>query len=178
VSIVRGGSRRGASQGDLAGGWAHQKGRDFSRRHGQKFLSQRDRCSNWCSDEKFLFINFIEAPMEQLELRLIGALKEAEAVPIHCVKQCKTYREAVRVAWTLRRDKSMTVTEMAKEGDFTRQHASDYINPDDKPTRRSLPADAVWKFNAITGNTLVAQWVAAQSRLTVLEEMQATREAA
>jgi hypothetical protein len=33
-------------------------------------------------------------------------------------------------------------------------------------------------FEAVVGNSLVTQWVAAQQALTVLEEMQATRAAA
>lgn len=40
---------------------------------------------------------------------------------------------------------------------------------------RDLPADAIARFESVVGNTVVSQWIASQSKLTVLEEMQASR---
>jgi hypothetical protein len=61
---------------------------------------------------------------------------------------------------------------------MTVQHVSDYMHGDDKPTRRSLPAERLAAFEGFVGNSIVSQWLAARSRLTVLEEMQAERMAA
>jgi hypothetical protein len=86
-----------------------------------------------------------------------------------------TYRAAVRAAWELRRVPLMTRQQLATEAELYPQHVTDYLAEDDKPGRRDLPADAVARFEGVVGNTLVSQWLAAQSKLTVLEEVQATR---
>jgi hypothetical protein len=90
---------------------------------------------------------------------------------------CKTYRQAVKLAWDKRPNskEEMTNAELAREIRRPAQHISDYLAKDDKPKRRNLPADAVAEFERVVENTLVSQWLAAQSKLTVLEEMQATR---
>ena len=116
--------------------------------------------------------------MEQLGLRLMGRLEGPSAAPTALVIQAKTYREAVRLAWTNRRIHYATQRQLAAEAGLYAPHVSDYLNTDDKPTRRSLPAEAISQFEAFVGNTIVSQWLAAQARLTVMEEMQATRAAA
>lgn len=113
--------------------------------------------------------------MEQRQLALLGRLDGPSVVPSSYVKTCKTYRQAVRAAWQIRRVTYMTFTQLAAEANLYHQHVSDYLNPDDKPGRRDLPADRVREFEAVVGNTLVSQWLAANSRLTVLEQMQADR---
>jgi hypothetical protein len=82
------------------------------------------------------------------------------------------------MAWALRRVKSMTQRQLAAEAELYPQHVTDYLAEDDKPARRDLPADRVAQFEAVVGNTLVSQWLAAQSKLTVLEQLQATKVAA
>ena len=116
--------------------------------------------------------------MEQLELRLMGRIDGPSAAPTALVIQAKTYREAVRLSWGHRRVHYATQRQLAAEAGLYAPHVSDYLNKDDKPTRRSLPAEAIGQFEAFTGNTIVSQWLAAQAKLTVLEEMQATRAAA
>jgi hypothetical protein len=121
----------------------------------------------------------MEAPMEkQTRMPLLGRLNGPSVAPLQYVVRCRTYREAVRLCWALRRVHHMTLRQLAAEGGFYPQHVGDWLNPDDKPTRRDLPAEAISIFESIVGNTLVTQWLAARSSLTVLEEMQATREAA
>jgi hypothetical protein len=117
--------------------------------------------------------------METRELPLLGRLDGPSAVPMSIVRQCTTYRQAVRVSWQLRRVKNMTKAMAAHIASLTPQHVSDYLAEDDTPGRRDLPAEAIprWEAEAV-GNTLVSQWLAWQSSLTVLEEMQATRAAA
>jgi hypothetical protein len=120
-----------------------------------------------------------EAPLEeQLSLPLLQRLDKPAVVPLQYVVRCRTYREAVRTAWELRRRKAMKHCKLAEEARLIAQHVSDYLNPDDKPKRRDLPAPRIADFEAVVGNTLVSQWLAARSSLTVLEEMQASREAA
>lgn len=82
------------------------------------------------------------------------------------------------MCWALRRVHHMTRRQLSHESGLRPQFVSDYLHADDKPTRRSLPAEQIAAFEGVAGNTLVTQWVAAQQALTVLEEMQATRAAA
>jgi hypothetical protein len=126
---------------------------------------------------------FIEAPMthqkqEQLKLPLLGRVNGPSVAPQPYVDRCKTYRDAVRLAWALRRIHLMTQRQLAAEAGLRPQLITDYLNPDDRPQRRDLPAERIAAFEAIVGNTLVSQWVAARAALTILEEMQATRAAA
>lgn len=105
-------------------------------------------------------------------------IEPARAVPAVYVRQCKTYREVCRMAWQMRRVRNMTYLMLAAYGGFYRPHVGDWFNKDDKKTRRDLPADCISTFEAIVGNTLVSQWIAWQSKLTVVEEIQAERQAA
>jgi hypothetical protein len=116
--------------------------------------------------------------MEQLALRLMGRLDGPSTAPTALVSQAKTYRQAVRLAWISRRIHYATQRQLAAEAGLYAPHVSDYLNTDDKPTRRSLPAEAIAHYETFVGNTIVSQWLAAQAKLTVLEEMQATRAAA
>lgn len=113
----------------------------------------------------------------QLSLRMLGRIDAPAAVPADLVRRARTYREAVRMCWALRRAKGLTAADLAREFGFNRQHVSDYLNPDDKPTRRSLPGQHVELFEDVCGNSFISQWHAMRAKLTVLEELQAGRAA-
>jgi hypothetical protein len=121
---------------------------------------------------------FIEPPMQQTTLPLLCRLDGPSVAPSEFVRRCRSYREAVRFAFALRRATNMTQRMLAAEADLRPQLISDYLNADDKPQRKSLPAERIAMFEAAVGNTLVSQWVAWQSKLTVLEQLQAERLAA
>jgi hypothetical protein len=114
--------------------------------------------------------------MNQLEFPLMGRLDAPSVAPRQWVHAAKTYRQAVRLSWHLKRVHKMTRQQLASEAELYPQHVTDYLHEDDKPSRRDLPADAIARFEGVVGNTLVSQWLAAQSKLTVLEEMTATRQ--
>ena len=61
---------------------------------------------------------------------------------------------------------------------YYERHIGDYLNGDDKPKRRNLPAQAIADFEAVCGNTFITQWLASRHHFTLLEEMQAERAAA
>jgi hypothetical protein len=109
----------------------------------------------------------------QREFPLMGRLDGPAIVQTQLVRLCKTYRDAVRMCWGLKRRSRMTKAQLSSEAGLTAQHVSDYLALDDEPHRRSLPGAAIPAFEAVCGNTLVSQWIASQARLTVLEEMQA-----
>jgi len=116
--------------------------------------------------------------MDQLTLPLLGRIDASAVAPPALLKQAKTYRQAVRLCWTLRRAKGMRPTDLARDFGFVRQHVSDYLAADDRDGRRDLPADRIYDFEDACGNAVITQWLASRQRLTILEEMQAMREAA
>lgn len=116
--------------------------------------------------------------MRQTEIPLLARIEGPSVVPTRLIDSCSSYREAVRLCWALRRVKGAKPADMAQHTGMVRQHVSDYLNPDDKPGRRDLPGDFVEACEDFCGNTAISQWHAARSKLTVLEEMQAERQAA
>lgn len=123
------------------------------------------------------FIHPTEAPVNQIAMPLMQRINGPDVVPTAMLTRAKTYREAVRCCWALRRVKWTPAT-LSAHYEFTRQHVSDWLNPDDKVTRRSLPGECVARFEDACGNSFLSQWFAMRANLTVLEEMQAVRAAA
>ena len=114
----------------------------------------------------------------QKQLSLLGRLDGPSVVPTHYIEGVASYRQAVRLCWALRRVHYMTREQAAAEAGLYAKHVSDYLAEDDKPGRRSLPAERVAAFEAVCGNSAISQWIASRSNLTVLEQMQADRRAA
>jgi hypothetical protein len=112
----------------------------------------------------------------QRELPLIGVIEAPKVYPRRTFEMVRTYREAVRLAWQLRRVRGMTKQQLAGEACLYASHVTDYLHEDDRPSRRDLPAHKVAEFESVVGNRILSQWMAMQSELTVLEEMQADRE--
>lgn len=115
--------------------------------------------------------------MEQPQLRLLGRIDAPSVVPTSALVLIRTYRDAVRLCWALRRAKGLKPTDLGQYG-FTRQHVGDYLNVDDHPLRRSLPGNRIQEFEDLMGNTAITQWLAGKAQLTVLEELQAQRSTA
>jgi len=113
--------------------------------------------------------------MGQLELKLLGRLDAPAVVPQGVVAQVKSYREAVCLSWIHRRTKGMTKSTLAEFAGMRPSHLSDYLSLAEKDRRghdlREMPAKYLPAFEAITGNTFATQWLAMQSKLTILESM-------
>jgi hypothetical protein len=120
----------------------------------------------------------IEAPMEQIPLPLFCRLDAPSVVPPALIAECKTYREAVQLCWRLRRS-NMTRRTLAELAGLYAPHITCYLNDDiPKGRKRDLPGWAVKGFEWACGNTAISQWHNVGAKLTVLEEMQASRAAA
>lgn len=115
---------------------------------------------------------------QQRELPLLCRLDSPAIVPPQLLRAARTYRQAVRLCRALSPRRHMTLRQLAEETGLPPQHISDYFNPDDALKRRDLPGDGVAAVERSFGNTAVSQWHAMQARLTVLEEVQAERNAA
>jgi hypothetical protein len=111
--------------------------------------------------------------MEQIPMRLLCRLDAPSVVPPSEVAKCKTYREAVKLCWNLRRVRNMTQSRLAEEAGLYAPHVSCYLHDSDRS--RDLPGSAVRAFELACGNTAISQWHSLQAQLTVVEEMQAMR---
>lgn len=99
--------------------------------------------------------------MQQRQLPLMARMDGPAIAPLSVVAQALTYRQAVRLAWAHRRVHYATLRQLAAEAGMTVQHVSDYLHTDDRPARRSLPAERIADFEAFVGNTITSQWRAA-----------------
>jgi hypothetical protein len=158
--------------GTWGGAWAHQKGELARAEHVLSFPSPRpvtQPVPTWSFP--------MGASMEELNLQrefpLLARMEGPAIVPTALMRLATSYRSAVRLCWQLRRVRKMTFRQLAAECDLIYQHVGDYFNPDDKPTRRSLPGDSVAAIEAVLGNTAISQWHAANAKFTVLEVIQA-----
>lgn len=113
--------------------------------------------------------------MDQLQLSLLGCLSGPGAVPAAEIEKLRTYREAVCMAWALRRVKGMTNATLAERTGMRPSHISDYLSAAafDKngKERREMPAKYLPAFEAAAGNTLVTQWLLMQSQRAVQEAL-------
>jgi flagellar biosynthesis chaperone FliJ len=112
----------------------------------------------------------------QSELCLMGRLDAPSIAPTQLVNLAKTYREACQMCWAYRRIKGMTKRHLAEQTGMYASHVTEYLSDDE--TQREMPAKFIKVFEAVTGNTAVSQWIAAQSQLTVMEQSIADRRAA
>ena len=111
----------------------------------------------------------------QCSLPLLGRLDGPSVAAAEVVATAKTYRDACRLCWQLRRVKGMTKRTAAEVAGLYVSHVSEYLSDDD--SKREMPAKYIPAFESLVGNTVISQWIASQARLTVLEEMQARRAA-
>lgn len=110
-----------------------------------------------------------------LPLPLLGGMVQRQrlVVPPEVVMGLKSYRHACRLAWKLRHPRITQRTLAELVPGLYQSHVSDYFALRDG--RRELPARHVGTVEAVLGNTVISQWLCQQSKLTVLEEMQAAR---
>lgn len=122
------------------------------------------------------FRNRPVADAATLPLPLFGGVVQPQrlVVPPGVVMDLPTFRHACRLAWKLRNPR-ITQRTLAELAGLYPSHVSDYFSV--HPNRRELPAKFIGVTEAVLGNTVMSQWIAQQSRLTVLEEMQAARRA-
>ena len=117
-------------------------------------------------------------PNDQDRLPLIGGVVQSQrlVVPHQVIARIKTYRQACRFSYLLARRRGITQSVLCLVApELYKPHVSDYFSR--HPKRRELPARHIGIVQEVFGNTVIAQWVAAQCELHLLEEMQAYRQA-
>lgn len=97
------------------------------------------------------------------------------------IEACETYRDACALAWRYRTRPALTTTALAIECELIQQHVSEYFHPNDRDEkgrkRRQLPADKVGRVQQELGNCAIAQWLARDMALRLVEEFFATESA-
>jgi hypothetical protein len=115
-------------------------------------------------------------------LPLMGGVVQAQrlVVPPEVVINLSSWRHACRLAWKLRNPRITQATLAELVPELYQSHVSEYFSAvavsSKGKRKRELPARVIGLVEAIIGNTVMSQWVAQQSKLTVLEEMQAARQ--
>lgn len=112
---------------------------------------------------------------QTIPLPLIGGVIQEQrlVVPPEAVMSIRSYRHACRLAWKLRAVRNLQRRTLAEACGLYASHVSDYFSLNE--SKRELPARHIAAVERVLGNTVISQWVAQQSKLTVLEEMQAQR---
>lgn len=112
-----------------------------------------------------------EAPLSAVEYVAQTQQRPRLVVPTDVVAGLKSWRAACRMAWKLRfpRVTQRTLAELVPG--LYASHVSEYFSV--REDRRELPSKQVGPVEAVLGNTVMSQWLARQSNLTVLEELQA-----
>lgn len=112
----------------------------------------------------------------------MGRVDGPSVVPHVVMMQVKSYRAAVCLCWMHRRTKAMTKATLAEFTGMRPSHLGDYLSlaECDKRGRelREMPAKYLPAFEALMGNTFASQWLAMQSKLTILESIIPAAEAA
>lgn len=95
-------------------------------------------------------------------------------LPSHLIDDCKTFRDACALAWKHRAFAGQTEAYLASVCGLTQQHVSDYFRPDERDEkgrkRRQLPADKVGIVQQQLGNCAIAQWLARDMAVRLVEE--------
>lgn len=107
-----------------------------------------------------------------LPLPLLGGMVQAQrlVVPPEVIMGLKSWRHACRLAWKLRSPR-ITLRTFAEVMGCYVSHCSDYFSVHEN--RRELPARHAGPACLVLGNTVLAQYVAHQARVVLMEELQA-----
>lgn len=106
--------------------------------------------------------------MLQRQLPMLARLSAPSVVHPDSINNCRTYRDAVRLCFALRRVRRMCARSVAEHAGIHPPHITDFLS--DKDGRREMPAKYIQGFEDICGNTAITQWLAKQAALTINEE--------
>lgn len=98
---------------------------------------------------------------------------ELRRLPDEQIAACKSYRDAVWLAWQNRTRTRMTKSILADLCGLYVQHVSNFVNPDPKDCRGNrraeLPVDAVQDFQRAVGNEAISQYFARLGAVALIE---------
>lgn len=108
-------------------------------------------------------------------------LDAPSVAPLSVVLKVKNYREACRAALKLG-PKNMTIAMLCQLTGMRPSHATEYFRDSETDRRgrelRDMPAKYIPAFEEAIGNSFASQWLAIQSKLTILEAQIAEQKAA
>ncbi|WP_342705186.1 helix-turn-helix domain-containing protein [Burkholderia arboris] len=101
--------------------------------------------------------------------------EQAEFVPHESIAECRSFRDAVFLAWDQRVERGMTQRTLAERLEVPASHLSNMLNrePVDRhgKARQDLPARLIADFERVVGNRAVSQYLARMAMLTLMEEV-------
>lgn len=107
----------------------------------------------------------------QLELPFLYRIDAPRVLHPDEIAELKTYREAVLLCWSKRRDKSDGAqSACARWCGIQVSHMSSYLSDD--PKQRDMPAKYVKAFQIWCDNTAIGQFQARESALSVSQEVE------
>src|SRR5450830_215825 len=105
-------------------------------------------------------------------MNLFERLDAPSVAPMSVVQKVKTFREACRTAWSMR-PQNMTIAMVCQMTGMRASHATEYFKEGETDRKgrelRDMPAKYIPLFEEAIGNSFPSQWLAMQSKLTVLE---------
>ncbi|OJA66560.1 hypothetical protein BGV71_31760 [Burkholderia ubonensis] len=101
--------------------------------------------------------------------------EQAEFVPQESIAECRSFRDAVCLAWDARAERGMTQRTLAERLEVPASHLSNMLNRDPVDrhgkARQDLPARLIADFERVVGNHAVSQYLARMAMLTLMEEV-------
>ncbi len=101
--------------------------------------------------------------------------EQAEFVPQESIAECRSFRDAVCLAWDHRVERGMTQRTLAERLEVPASHLSNMLNRDPVDrhgkARQDLPARLIADFERVVGNRAVSQYLARMAMLTLMEEV-------
>jgi len=114
-------------------------------------------------------------------MTLLERLDGPSVAPISHILRLPTFRAAVVTAWKHRKFLNMTKTSLCERTGMRPSHVTEYLADhefDEKGRElREMPAKYLPKFEEAIGNSFASQWLAVQSKLTILESQIAEQKA-
>lgn len=101
-------------------------------------------------------------------------------LPQELIAQCKTYRDACRLAWEWRKVHNMTKLSLAEQCELLPCFVTDYFNemPKDRKgrRRRELPAEKIDVVETVLGNNAITQFLVSRKGFRLWEEVLALKD--
>ncbi|MGU7784911.1 helix-turn-helix domain-containing protein [Burkholderia sp. PU8-34] len=101
--------------------------------------------------------------------------EQAEFVPQESIAECRSFRDAVFLAWEKRVERGMTQRTLAERLEVPASHLSNMLNRDPVDrhgkARQDLPARLIADFERVVGNRAISQYLARMAMLTLMEEV-------
>lgn len=103
--------------------------------------------------------------MIQRTIPLMGEIRPPRDLPAALIESCETKEDAIRLCWSMRRDKSMTMTKAAERMDLSKGQLSKIIDG-----YSGMRGNQERAFQFICGNRAITQFLAWEMGCQLIDE--------